>query len=210
MPIELDGIALEHRINPRLKHAYLTVQADGSVLLKSNGRGLRQLQRFVESKREWIEQQRRHQRSRPRMELGCTILLNALLIPLENLEGFAFDTRSETAARRSYDRFYRERAEAVLTDRTVHFAEEMGLSFKTIRFRKMKRRWGSCSKEGVITYNTLLMQLPPELVDYTVVHELAHRCHFNHSAAFHAAVRKILPDEKELRAKMRHLTAAPY
>ena len=74
----------------------------------------------------------------------------------------------------------------------------------------MKRRWGSCSKQGVITFNTLLMQLPESMIDYTVVHELAHRVHFNHSSDFHALVASVIPHEKSIRREMRYLKAVTY
>ncbi|UFS61330.1 M48 family metallopeptidase [Sulfurimonas sp. HSL-3221] len=209
MVIEFDGIQVEHRVNPRMKHAYLSVEADGTVVLKSNGRGQRHLQAFVTSKREWILRQQNRYAAQPTMRLGESLLFLGDIVPLTSLDA-AFQTHSPEALRRSCDRFYRERAEAVLREKTALFAERMGVTYEAIRFRKMKRRWGSCSKTGVITYNTLLLQLEEAMVDYTVVHELAHRVHFNHSADFHALVASILPDEKALRLRMRHRKASYY
>ncbi|WP_345971702.1 SprT family zinc-dependent metalloprotease [Sulfurimonas diazotrophicus] len=210
MVIELEGIRVVHRVNPRMKHAYLSVEADGTVVLKSNGRVQRHLQAFVASKREWILHQQRRYAAQPTMQLGESLLFLGDIVPLASLDAATFQTHSPEALRRSYDRFYRERAEAVLREKTALFAERMGVTYETIRFRKMKRRWGSCSKTGVITYNTLLLQLEEAMVDYTVVHELAHRVHFNHSADFHALVASVLPDEKALRLRMRHRKASYY
>jgi len=207
---EVDGITVKHRINPRMKHAYLQVQADGTVVLKSNGRDTARLKRFVASKRAWIETQQQRWRQSPAMQAGRDILYLGKIVPLELLHGHVFRAENTAALQKSYDRFYRRRAELHLTEKTHRFAAEMGVSFRAIRFRKMKRRWGSCSKDGVITYNTLLMQLPEAMIDYTVVHELAHRVHFNHSADFHALVSAHLPDEKTLRREMRYLKAALY
>ena len=207
---EVDGITVLHRVNPRMKHAYLQVLSDGSVVLKSNGRDPAALERFVASKRAWIERQRQHRLEAPVMRPGEEILYRGELVPLAQLHGHVFRTQGAPALQKSYDRFYRARAEAELTERTHRFAAQMGVTFRAIRFRKMKRRWGSCSKDGVITYNTLLMQLPEAMIDYTVVHELAHRVHFNHSAAFHALVAAHLPDEKALRTQMRYLKAVLY
>lgn len=207
---EVDGITVLHRVNPRMKHAYLQVLSDGSVVLKSNGRDPAALKRFVTSKRAWIEKQRNRRQQAPAMRLGEEILYRGELVPLAQLHGHVFRAQSALALQKSYDRFYRERAEAYLTEQTHRFAVQMGVTFSAIRFRKMKRRWGSCSKDGVITYNTLLMQLPEAMIDYTVVHELAHRVHFNHSAHFHALVAVHIPDEKALRREMRYLKAALY
>ena len=68
----------------------------------------------------------------------------------------------------------------------------------TAEFRK-KIRWGSCSTKGNLNFNWKLVLMPPEILDYVVVHELAHRLQMNHSAAFWAEVGKILPDYRERR-----------
>lgn len=210
MKIEIEGIELEHRINPRLKHAYLSVENNGTVVLKSNGKRMAHLREFVRSKRGWIENRQRSVQAVPEMSLGQDILLKGEIIPVHNLLEDSHAHRSEDAWRRIYHRLYLEEAGRYLPQRTAVFARETGIGFENIRYRRMKRRWGSCSKEGIIMYNTLLMQLSPELIDYTVVHELAHRIHFNHSPEFHALVRSILPDEKVLRSKIKHLSVVPY
>jgi len=210
MLLEIEGITVEHRVNPRLKHAYLQVDSDGSVILKSNGKNLPQLERFVVSKRHWIERQQNSRKTLPVMLPGRTILYLGEIVALEALGADLGGQKSEAATRRSYDRFYKERAESVLVEKTHAFAERMNVTYHSIRFRKMKRRWGSCSKAGVITFNTLLMQLPEAMIDYTVVHELAHRVHFNHSPDFHAFVSRHLPRERELRREMRRLKVCNY
>ena len=89
--------------------------------------------------------------------------------------------------------------------RMAYFSQEMGLEYEKVKFRKMKSRWGSCSSKGSITLNTHLLKLPSELVDYIVVHELAHLKYMNHSKDFHALVERYLPNQKELRKKFRTL-----
>ncbi len=203
MRIEIGGIPVEHRINPRMKNIYLVVETDGTVVLKSNGKHPRRLRSFFESKRAWIDAQLERAARRPKMVPGESILFRGALYPPAELGIVCGAGTDREALCRRYHRFYRTEAEAYLLERTARFAREMGIGYEAVRFRRMKRRWGSCSKKGTITYNTLLMQLEPELIDYTVVHELAHRVHFNHSKAFHALVRSVLPDEKELRRRMK-------
>lgn len=210
MTLECDGIRVFHRINPRMKHAYLQVEHDGAVVLKSNGKNLQALRAFVLSKREWIVRQQNRLQAHPSMLPGRDILYLGKTVPLGEIETHEFRTGSPETIRKSYDRFYREQAERHLHERTAFFAGQMGVGYAQVRFRKMKRRWGSCSKTGIITYNTLLMQLPEAMIDYTVVHELAHRVHFNHSANFHALVASVLPDERALRAEMRYLKSVSY
>ncbi|MEJ2468996.1 MAG: SprT family zinc-dependent metalloprotease [Campylobacterales bacterium] len=210
MLFDYEGIRVLHRINPRMKHAYLQVEHDGTVVLKSNGKNKQALRAFILSKREWIAKQQSRLLSHPSITLGQDILYLGESLPLDEVKTHTFRTGSLETMRRSYDRFYREQAERHLQEKTDFFAGRLGVGYAQVRFRKMKRRWGSCSKTGIITYNTLLMQLPEAMIDYTVVHELAHRVHFNHSADFHALVASIVPEEKALRARMRYLKAVAY
>ena len=74
------------------------------------------------------------------------------------------------------------------------YAALMGVSYGKITIRCQKTRWGSCSKGGNLSFNCLLMLAPRECAESVVVHELAHRLHFDHSPAFYAEVRRVFPD----------------
>ncbi len=94
-------------------------------------------------------------------------------------------------------------AEAAVPDlrrRANAFAREMGVTFGRITVRNQRTRWGSCSSDGNLNFNCLLMLAPEEVRDYVVVHELCHRRHMDHSAAFWAEVEAVLPDYRESRA----------
>lgn len=90
-------------------------------------------------------------------------------------------------------------AKELLLKKCRYFAERMGVSYGTVTVREQKTRWGSCSAKGNLNFNWKLVLMPPEILDYVVVHELAHRLQMNHSAAFWAEVGKILPDYRERR-----------
>ncbi len=85
-----------------------------------------------------------------------------------------------------------KKAKEHLRYKIEHYSKVMGLKFSELKFRKMKRRWGSCSSTGVITLNTYLYNTPEEQVNYVVVHELSHLVHMNHSKDFHNLVDKYL------------------
>ena len=74
------------------------------------------------------------------------------------------------------------------------YASLMGVTYGRITIRRQKTRWGSCTRNGNLNFNYLLMLAPEEVMDYVVVHELAHRRQMNHSRAFYAEVEQILPD----------------
>mgnify|MGYP000808458108 FL=1 len=73
----------------------------------------------------------------------------------------------------------------------------------TAEFRK-KIRWGSCSTKGNLNFNWKLVLMPPEILDYVVVHELAHIRHHDHSPAFYAEVERYLPDWRARRELLKN------
>lgn len=91
----------------------------------------------------------------------------------------------------------------LVTQRVAYYADLMGIAYGSISMRNQKTRWGSCSSEGNLNFNCRLLYVPAELVDYVVVHELAHRRHMNHSAAFWREVEQYLPDYRERRERLK-------
>ena len=87
-----------------------------------------------------------------------------------------------------------DRARQDIPQRVKHYACQMGVSYGRITIRSQRTRWGSCSSKGNLNFNCLLMLAPMQVIDYVVVHELCHRLHMNHSAAFWTEVAKIMPD----------------
>ena len=84
-------------------------------------------------------------------------------------------------------------------ERTVLYAERMQVSYGRITIRDQKTRWGSCSAAGNLNFNWRLVMAPGEVLDYVVIHELAHRREMNHSAAFWNIVESEMPDYRRHR-----------
>lgn len=100
-------------------------------------------------------------------------------------------------------RSYMEKLRPVLRHRVDYYAGIMGVNYGRITIRDQKTRWGSCSSAGNLNFNWRLALLPEELLDYVVVHELAHRMEMNHSERFWAQVGRIIPDYKEKRKRLK-------
>lgn len=100
-----------------------------------------------------------------------------------------------------------ETARRILPQRTAYFAGRMGVTYGRITIREQRTRWGSCSAQGNLNFNWKLVLLPPEVLDYVVVHELAHRKEMNHSPRFWAVVEQELPDYRKRRQKLKEYSA---
>jgi len=94
------------------------------------------------------------------------------------------ETRKQQLSKKALLEFFKQQAKNDLTNKTDKFAEQMELDYQSITIKGYKSRWGSCYPDGRIQFNWRLLQAPEWVVDYVVVHELAHLVHANHSRAF--------------------------
>lgn len=100
--------------------------------------------------------------------------------------------------------WYRNEARAALLARVTARAAELGVTFGRLTLRDQRTRWGSCSSLGNLNFNWRLILAPDAVLDYVVVHELAHRREANHGARFWAIVAAHCPDYQTHRAWLRH------
>ncbi len=87
----------------------------------------------------------------------------------------------------------------LLGSRLSDLAYEHGFEFTSVHYKKMKTRWGSCDQANNLIFNIYLIQLPWDIINYVIIHELAHTLHHNHSKDFWKVVENCLPDYKEKR-----------
>lgn len=100
-------------------------------------------------------------------------------------------------------REFARQARKDLPPRVRKYAARIGVTYGKISIRCMRSQWGSCSANGNLSFNCLLMAAPEKARDYVVVHELCHRKQMNHSAGFWAEVEKYMPDYREPRKWLR-------
>ncbi|MDQ2785116.1 MAG: M48 family metallopeptidase [Chloroflexota bacterium] len=121
------------------------------------------------------------------------------------LEGqaFAITVAAATAARPALEGWLREAARVAIASQVASRAKEMNLAYGSVTIRDQKTRWGSCSRVGNLNFNWRLVLAPPAVLDYVVVHELAHRVELNHSARFWRVVARYCPTYNEHRVWLR-------
>ena len=102
----------------------------------------------------------------------------------------------------------RKEAKSYLPRRLSFLAEEHGFSFARSKITHSSSRWGSCSSSGTISLNIGMMNLPFELIDYVIIHELCHTRHMNHSTKFWDEVSKFDPHYKIHRNELKKYS--PY
>lgn len=110
------------------------------------------------------------------------------------------------AGRREYLAL-REAARRTIRDRVQFWNKRFGFPYGRVAIKNHRSLWGSASVKRNLNFNFRLVLLPPELLDYVVVHELCHLKEQNHSAAFWSLVRSALPDYRALRNELRRYRA---
>jgi len=167
-------------IRSRRKTLALQISAPGVVTVRAPLRAPRPaIDAFLLQHREWIDRHLQAAVERQRAQAALPPL------PADALRSLA------------------RQAAADLAVRTARWAALAGVSYGRITVRCQKTRWGSCSAQGNLNFNCLLMLCPAEVVDYVVVHELCHRKEMNHSARFWAQVEQLLPEYRAARQWLR-------
>ncbi len=104
---------------------------------------------------------------------------------------------------KSVTQWYRSEALRVFAECVEHFAPQLQVAPREIKLSAARTQWGSCTAHGVVRLNWQLVKMPLHLIDYVVVHELAHLVEMNHSPAFWSVVESACPDYKQCRAELR-------
>ncbi len=99
--------------------------------------------------------------------------------------------------------WFRRQARRAVTERVALRAAEMRIDFSAIAIRDQGTRWGSASRRGTLSFNWRLVMAPPDILDYVVVHELAHVRVAGHSATFWRLVDRHCPDSRAARRWLR-------
>ena len=212
------------RVRPSLRARRLAVRVLPGGLVEivvPRGTRPRVIEQFVSRHRTWIERKLALYRpldtapsgglpgeihfaaSGRRYELRFIESLNAarLVVDGTNLLLHGSPSRS-VLLRHVLQRFTMREAHATLAPWLASLAATSGLHYERIQIRRQRTRWGSCSRSGTISLNACLLFQSPQVVNYLLIHELAHTQHMNHSRRFWTLVESLEPAWRELDAAL--------
>ncbi len=157
-------------IKSNRKTAALTVKSNGIFFRVPNSAKRAEIEIFIQSKASWIKANA-FKVMEAKQRAGETAPL----------------TPEEIASLKAQAKEY-------ISKRAAYYAHLIGVDYAKIAVRSQKTRWGSCSSNGNLSFNCLLVLLPSEIIDSVVVHELCHRKQMNHSPAFYREIERVFPD----------------
>jgi predicted metal-dependent hydrolase len=108
----------------------------------------------------------------------------------------------QKAIQEALQEFYKAKAVEKITPRVKKWSNALELPYTALKFRKMDKRWGSCTSTNTIVINYDAIKLPFTLIDYLIVHELCHTIVKNHSKDFWSELARHLPNWKQLDERM--------
>ena len=194
-----------HIINPKLKNISILIKPHGEVILKSPRNSYAYLKDVLDSKRHWIEKKLVEFSLLKRAEFGKEIEYFGEIISIDalpELKAKILKAKDDEKRQKAVDTFYKKNIQEYLPERVAYFSKLMGLEYKEIKYRKMRRRWGSCSSSKILTFNSYLMKASHKQIDYVIIHELAHLKEMNHSKHFYTLIENIMPNYKEVQRAM--------
>jgi len=202
-----------HHINPKLKHIYLSFDDRGNLIIKSPKISQKQIEKLLLKKSSWIyksQEKWKHKKGKsPHFTQDDTLYFLGIAYPLiltadnKKRSTLTFTGESFTLSYCTYDiqifqkqidTFYKAEAKKYIPILVEKWAKKMEVSPLSLSFRKTKRQWGSCSSTNKLSINTMIMKLPPDVIQYIIVHELSHITHKHHQKSFWKHVARYLPE----------------
>ena len=202
------GITVRMIRQPRARRYLLRLRAGNEArLVIPRGGSQAEALRFLERSEAWLLEQRtksQNQDYRPWTD-GMSFLFrgeNIILRLEDEKEAWSLHFSDQKIPLSSLLPDYRllvqnhlrRLAKYELSARTWELARIHGISIQRVTIRAQKTRWGSCSVRGTISLNWRLIQAPPQVSEYLIIHELMHRREMNHSARFWKLVAEVCPD----------------
>ncbi len=197
----------------------LKIDENGALIIRApKGSTINDIAQIINRKIRWIEKaQKSVQEFREHIKpknyvdgeaffyLGAKVTLRFVETDRVYADGnylFAPSVGKESA-QREIQQWYLNEARKIFSHIVADFAKKMNVAYSIIRVKNSRTRWGSCGKNGSINLNWRLVMTPPEVIEYIIIHELAHIVHRNHSKHFYNFVRRFCPNYKAMEQWLR-------
>lgn len=195
--------------------ASVHIERDGSVsLIVPETLSEEKVHEVIEKKRSWIYKKmaewqdlnssrivREFRNGEGFLYLGSSYrlkLISGQKSPLILKNGFFCLEKTELPkAEEHFKDFYRDKGRQKITERVALYARKMGVIPNQTRILELKNRWASCSEKGNLNFHWKCLMAPLSVIDYIIVHELAHMIQANHTEAFWNEIDKVLPDYQD-------------
>lgn len=203
-------ITVYQLIRSKRKTIALIVKPDASLIVRAPLRSSNKaITEFIEQNIKWVEKKQAEALAlqpvkRKQYVAGETFLYLGKPYELEIVHDqketlvlagkFRLAESVQTQAAITFERWYRRQARQIITERVQLYANQFHFQYKQVRITGARTRWGSCSATGSLNFSWRLIMAPLEVVDYVVVHELAHTVVHNHSKRFWHRVGEIMPE----------------
>ncbi|MEK7484919.1 MAG: SprT family zinc-dependent metalloprotease [Planctomycetota bacterium] len=195
----------------RRKKLNITVERDRSVVVYAPVNiSEKKIQEIIASKRQWILEKMRHPQKyknllhppgkemvngESAMYLGCDYLIEIVKNGARDIhfaQKFFVPNEPLNTQREIFREWYIERAKEHIFPRVQHYAHQLGVEYTKSKIVDNRYLWGSCTVKNNINFNWRLIKAPMSIIDYVVVHELAHLIEPNHTPKFWNIVRSQL------------------
>jgi len=202
----------------------LKIDSDGLAVSTPIGESLRTVETLLRKKENWILKNLEKCKQRKSTELVWSIdthypLLGKpwkimiqtsgaiKMVPLDAQMQMNINSSEVSLMPQQIEHFvmvwYFEQAHHCFSERITHYRSKLNVATPILKLSRAKTRWGSCNSRGVVHLNWRLIQLPLELIDYVVAHELSHLIEMSHSLVFWKLVASIYPDYNTARKRLK-------
>ncbi len=208
-------------IRSKRKSIAIRIKKDATLEVRAPLRmSMTDIDKFIQSKQTWINKhlkplaEKCEKREKFELDYGQALLYlgkpYTIVARPGNIIGFddCFympENLDHINIKHSAIQIYKMLAKRVLMKKVSHYSKLMKLTPTNVKINSARTRWGSCSGKNSINFSWLLIMAEEKLVDYVVVHELAHIKEHNHSQKFWAVVESVIPDYKERRLGLKVL-----
>ena len=217
--LQIAGFKVSVIRSPRRKNLSLEINQNGVLARAPNTMRQQTISRFVQKKQSWIQRTLSKQ-PKPVAPLnlkdGCHVKLLDQDLILDVIEGHRGEAKQDgnylqlpitrspkpqaVRIKNKLTPWYKDQALETVQQQVEHYASQMVIKaprHDQIKVRDYKRRWGSCSQKGALSFNWRIIMAPQSVLDYVVIHELAHLKEFNHSKRFWRIVEQQMPNWRD-------------